>query len=60
MGALCICEDWSDWILVAEFDHKIAGHSVLEKDPEKDRMRIRCGVAYCDLLVVDPDFAAAV
>jgi len=46
---------WSDWTLLAEFDNKIAGHSVWRKTLERQDANSR-GVAYCDLLVVDPEF----
>lgn len=46
---------WSDWILVAEFDNKIAGHSVWRMTLERQDANSR-GVAYCDLLVVDSEF----
>jgi ribosomal protein S18 acetylase RimI-like enzyme len=46
---------WADWILVAEFDGKIAGHSVWRKTLESQGENSG-GVAYCDLVVVDPEF----
>jgi GNAT superfamily N-acetyltransferase len=46
---------WADWILVAEVDGKIAGHSVWRKTLERQDANSG-GVAYCDLLVVDPEF----
>jgi ribosomal protein S18 acetylase RimI-like enzyme len=46
---------WADWILVAEFDNKIAGHSVWRKILERQDANSR-GVASCDLLVIDPEF----
>ena len=46
---------WADWILVAEFDNKIVGHSVWRKILERHDANSR-GVASCDLLVVDPEF----
>ena len=46
---------WADWILVAEFDNKIVGHSVWRKILERQDANSR-GVASCDLLVVDPEF----
>ncbi len=44
---------WADWIVVAELDGKIAGHGVWRKTNQDENSR---GVAYCDLLVVDPEF----
>ncbi|SRR6266480_951579 len=44
---------WADWIVVAEFDGKIAGHGVWRKTSQEESSR---GVAYCDLVVVDPEF----
>jgi ribosomal protein S18 acetylase RimI-like enzyme len=46
---------WADWILVAEFDNKIAGHGVWRKILERQDANSR-GVASCDLLVIDPEF----
>lgn len=46
---------WADWVLVAEFDNKIAGHSVWRKILERQDADSR-GVASCDLLVIDPEF----
>jgi predicted N-acetyltransferase YhbS len=46
---------WADWILVAEFDNKIVGHSVWRKISERQDANSR-GVASCDLLVIDPEF----
>jgi ribosomal protein S18 acetylase RimI-like enzyme len=46
---------WADWILVAEFDDQIVGHSVWRKILERQDANSR-GVASCDLLVVDPEF----
>jgi GNAT superfamily N-acetyltransferase len=48
-------EGWADWILVAEFDNKIAGHTVWRKILERQDAN-SLGVASCDLLVVDPEF----
>jgi len=45
----------ADWILVAEVDGKIAGHSVWRKTLEGQDANSR-GVVCCDLLVVDPEF----
>jgi predicted N-acetyltransferase YhbS len=44
---------WADWIVVAEFEGKIAGHGVWRKTSQDENSR---GIAYCDLLVVDPEF----
>jgi ribosomal protein S18 acetylase RimI-like enzyme len=46
---------WADWILVAEFDNKIAGHSVWRKILERPEAN-SLGVVSCDLLVIDPEF----
>jgi predicted N-acetyltransferase YhbS len=46
---------WADWILVAEFDNKIAGHTVWRKILERQDVNSP-GIASCDLLVVDPEF----
>jgi len=46
---------WADWILVAEFDDKIAGHSIWRKILRKQDSD-SLGVASCDLLVIDPEF----
>jgi ribosomal protein S18 acetylase RimI-like enzyme len=46
---------WADWILVAEFDNKIAGYTVWRKILERQDAKSP-GVASCDLLVIDPEF----
>jgi predicted N-acetyltransferase YhbS len=47
-------QGWADWIIVAEMNGKLAGCGLWRKalKPKKDLP----GVAYCDMVVVDPEF----
>jgi ribosomal protein S18 acetylase RimI-like enzyme len=48
-------EGWADWILVGEIDGKIAG-SALWRQALAAQEKNSPGVAYCDMVVVDPEF----
>jgi GNAT superfamily N-acetyltransferase len=48
-------EGWADWILVGEMDRKIAG-SALWRQTLAAQEKNSPGVAYCDMVVVDPEF----
>lgn len=48
-------EGWADWILVGEMDGKIAG-SALWRQALAAQEKNSPGVAYCDMVVVDPEF----
>jgi dTDP-4-amino-4,6-dideoxy-D-galactose acyltransferase len=48
-------EGWADWIPVGEIDGKIAGSAIWRRTlAAKDKNSP--GVAYCDMVVVDPEF----
>jgi GNAT superfamily N-acetyltransferase len=47
-------EGWADWILVGEIDGKIAG-SALWRQALATQEKNSPGVAYCDMVVVDPE-----
>jgi ribosomal protein S18 acetylase RimI-like enzyme len=48
-------EGWADWILVGEIDGEIAG-SALWRQVLVAEEKNSPGVAYCDMVVVDPEF----
>lgn len=48
-------EGWADWILVGEIGEKIAGFALWRQSLAAEEKNSP-GVAYCDMVVVDPEF----
>jgi ribosomal protein S18 acetylase RimI-like enzyme len=46
---------WADWIVVAEIENRIAGYGLWRKVLEREE-KPSVGVAFCDILAVDPEF----